>query len=219
MPTDVVDRVFEAWSLTEELHARQPPVAPAVFDEAQRQLGRPLPDALRRVYCEAGPGEYFSGLIFWDLLPAEEGELSVVTASDLLREWEHPIPDEMVVFGGDGADDTLGLWIPATGRARPYVIDLVPLFEPETMSIVGDSLDNFLRGWTAMYLLTEEEYDVQPALDALGVPDQLRDAQHDGLNFDAVLGWANPDLPLPNVNPFGHPIDAAHVRHLATTSV
>src|SRR5687768_298135 len=98
----------------------------------------------------------------------------MVNASEQLREWEWPIPPEMLVFGADGGDSVYGVWLAAGDTREPIVVECL---EASDLTIVGDDLASFLTSRTAYYLIlfASDGYDLLPALDVLGIPEELRD--------------------------------------------
>jgi hypothetical protein len=122
------------------------------------------------------------------------------------------------MIGGNGSDDLFGLWLPGDDEARPLAVQVGETFEPASFAVVGDDLESFLAGWTAYYLLLlGDEIDVGPALDALGVPAQLR-VQSSGLgdeDLDALLAWASPHLPDVHPDPYERGLTADDLAQIA----
>jgi hypothetical protein len=208
-------RVLDA--LERSAHTRNPGATGDELAATERALGRTLPDDVRAFYRWSN-GCYMVGgnLNAEPLLPSadEPDGLAVATSSARLREQEWPIPDELVVFGGNGAGDLFGVWLPAGGEARPIVVMVGVIFGDErAFAVVGDDLASFMAGWLAFYLLIDDELDVAPALAALGVPDELR--HHDEPDMDALLHWASPLLPPGDPDPYGAGRTAAEVAELA----
>ena len=208
-------KVFDAWERSAHLHLAEPPTA---VDAAERALGRALPDDARELYGAVGGGSFLEGnLGLHPPGPPEEGEeqLTLATASALLRSWDWPVPDELVVFGDNGAGDHFGVWLPAGGGARPVVVQIGEVFEPACLAVVGDDLASFLAGWTAYYLASLGA--PVDALDALGVPDELRSLDEDGSDEEhfALLSWASPGLPDPCPDPYERGLTAPEVDAIA----
>jgi cell wall assembly regulator SMI1 len=83
-----------------------PPASLEDIAQTERELGVRLPDSFRALYSVYNGGTFGSFNRYLEpLLPAKEGELSVATSSRLLRSWDWSIPDELVMFGGDGTDE------------------------------------------------------------------------------------------------------------------
>jgi hypothetical protein len=78
--------------------------------------------------------------------PEEDDEaLTLATASDLLRSWDWPVPDEMLIFGGNGQGDSFGLWaICAIMQwANPRLPDPKP--DPYARGLTGAQADEIAR--------------------------------------------------------------------------
>jgi hypothetical protein len=213
----MLENVLTAWELTADRHAPEPPASPKALEEAQRTLGRRLPPAALALYAAHGGGSFLGGNLGIHP-PVGDGpdDLSLATASKLLRSWDWPIPEELVVFGDNGAGDQFGLWLPAEGGARPLVVQVGEVFGEPGLAVVGDDLVSFLTGWSAYYLLQEERGDTQAALAALGVPEHLRSLAGDGSDeeFHARLRWASPGL-TEDPDPYEHGLTPAQVTAIA----
>jgi hypothetical protein len=210
--------VLRAWELTPALHELEPGVPPAVLDEAEALLGRALPDDLRALYEAVGGGGALHGnLTLYPPVAADgdEDDLTLAGAAAAHRAWDWPVPEELVVFGDNGQGDLFGVWLPGgDDDARPLVVEVGGVFEPETLAVVGTDLAAFLTGWSAYYLLlVTPEHDTAAGLDALGVPDELRTpgAELDDDDMAALLAWASPDLPDPAPDPYERGLTAEQV--------
>jgi hypothetical protein len=211
--------VLRAWDLSSELHEPAPAASRDEVAHAEHALGRSLPDTARALYSTTNGGSFLNGNFNLHPLlpdPKDEAALSLTTASGLLRSWEWPVPEDLVVFGDNGAGEQFGLWLPDE-EARPLVVEVGQVFDEPGLAIVGDDLGRFLLGWTAYYLsLLGDECDTSGAVDALGLPRELR-ALDDGCTdeeFFAILRWANPGLSrLPD--PYDQGITAEQVRQAA----
>ena len=172
-----------------------PAISGAEWSSVEEALGRPLPEELREFLEEAADREMLGGnLKVYPLVPPEGDEeaLALTTASGLLRSWDWPVPDEMVVFGDNGQGDSFGLWLPRDGGARPIVVQIGEVFEDACLAVVGDDLDSFVRGWTDYYT-------------------QLGDRDLDEEAFYEILGRANPGLPDPRPDPYERGLTAAQI--------
>jgi hypothetical protein len=74
----------------------------------------------------------------------DDDDLTLANASDRLRSWEWPVPDEMVIFGSNGQDSSFGVWVPRDGGARPIVVEIGEIFEDACLAVVGDDLEFFM---------------------------------------------------------------------------
>jgi hypothetical protein len=189
--------------------------------DAERALDRRLPADLRELLTEVGDEEVLAGnLRVYPLVPpeGEDDVLALTTAADLLRSWEWPVPDEMVVFGSNGQDESFGVWVPKDGGARPIVVEIGETFEDACLAVVGDDLESFMRGWGAYYILLLGNPDeVSTMVEAYELPEELSSLEEDGSDdeFYAILGWANPRLPDPRPDPYERGLTAAQVDEIA----
>jgi SMI1 / KNR4 family (SUKH-1) len=169
------------------------------WTRAEQALGRRLPADLREFLDVAAGKELLRGnLKIYPVAPPEGDDeaLTLTTVSDLMRSWDWPVPDEMVIFGDNGQGDSFGLWVPRDGGARPLVVEIGEVFEDACLAVVGDDLASFLRGWTDYYTQLEE-----------------RDLNDD--DFYEILGRANPGLPDPRPDPYKRGLTAAQVDEIA----
>jgi hypothetical protein len=171
-----IEVVLKAWRASAALHdGLRPGAAAEQLDETELMLRRRLPATFRAVYeFSNGIGVVGSNTLFYSLDElATPGE----SAADRLRKEGWPLPDELVVFGGDGLDGRFGLWLPEGSKRRESapVIGLGEIFEEACMAVAGTGVVPFLAARTAYYLrVYEEAADTTPALDVLGVPAHLR---------------------------------------------
>ena len=172
------------------------------WESVEQALGRRLPPELRGFLEHAADQELLRGnLRIYAIAPAagDDEALTLSTASDLLRSWDWPVPDEMVIFGDNGQGDSFGLWLPRDGGARPIVVQIGEVFEDACLAVVGDDLDSFVRGWTDYYTQLNE-----------------RDLGDD--DFYEILGRANPRLPDPRPDPYERGLTAAQVDVFARSA-
>jgi len=200
-PTEKMQRVLKAWELAAELNNDYPvPAAtPEMIAEAEQALGYTLPESMRAIYTVHDGGWYLGGnVVLRPLFPKEVDGLSVTSGTKQLRSWDWPLPDDVLIVGGDGSDGTYGLWIDDLAGREPIVVETVDA--GELFAVVGDDLASFLVGRSAFYLLLYSDYfDPERALDALELPSDLRRTDFDDEHYYAVSRWANPNLP--NVDP------------------
>jgi hypothetical protein len=213
--------VLRAWELSASLHQPSPAASADEVAEAERQLGRRLPAAFKQLYAIAGGGSFLHGnLVLAPPLPpaGADGGMALTTGSSLLREAEWPVPHGLVTFGGNGADDHFGVWLPGDREARPLIVQIGEIFEDASFAVIGDDLASFLAGWSAYYLLLlGDEADAGPALDELGVPAQLRVQSSDLADddLDALLAWASPHLPDVHPDAYERGLTADDVAKIA----
>ena len=113
---------------------------------------RTIPEDLRVVCAEMAGHELLGGnLRIYPLESDDPDTLTVANASDRLRSWDWPVPDELVVFGDNGQGDSFGLWVPRDGGARPVVVQIGAVFEEACLAVVAEDLECFLRAWGTYY--------------------------------------------------------------------
>jgi SMI1/KNR4 family protein SUKH-1 len=183
-------------------------------------IDRPIPEELREICEEAGGEELLGGnLRIYPLESDDPDELSVATASDMLRASEWPVPDQLVVFGDNGQGDHFGVWAPREGGARPIVVQIGEVFEDACMAVVGDDVGSFLVGWGCYYALllgdTDSLREIAPEL-----PEELSSLEDDGSDDElyALLAWASPGLPDPRPDPYERGLTAAQVDTIARSN-
>lgn len=208
--------VLAAWELSAWLHEPGPPASVGDLDAAEQAIARPLPQAFRDLYLQHDGGSWLGGDLV--LLPLLRGDdLSVTRASSAHRGWEWPVPEEVVIFGNDGGGEPFGVWLPGDA-ARPVVVRIGQIFEPGCMGVVGEDLNAFLRAYTGYYLQPyDEEDDVGPARDALGLPERLRSDDPDDELFASIFEWASPSLPGSVSDPYEARLTADDVRRIASS--
>lgn len=210
--------ILESWALSSVPEEWGQGASDAELVEAERTLKVRLPPALRGIYQVSDGLSILGGnLNFHPLEPTEE-RLGLTNASDQLREWNWPIPQELLVFGDNGADELFGLWLlgAADQRISSPVVEVGEIFEAKAFAVVGTDLCRFLRAWTAFYTLRDvQEETVEPeALDVLGVPNELREGADDGHLFRRFFAWADPDLPDVNPDPYKRGVTAVDLRRM-----
>ena len=216
--------VLRAWELSASLHQPLPAASAEDVTQAERRLDRRLPAAFKQLYASAAGGSFLHGNLV--LAPpltraGEDDGMSLATGSALLREAGRPIPHGLVTFGGNGADDHFGVWLPGDREARALIVQIGEVFEDASFAVIGDDLASFLTGWSAYYLLLYgDEADVGPSLDALGVPAQLRVQSSDlgDDDLDGLLAWASPDLPDVHPDAYERGITADELAKIARAS-
>ena len=164
-------------------------------------LTRALPSEVAEVYRFSNGMTALGGNLAIE--PLEE----MVGFSGRLRTWDWPIPDEVVVFGGNGGDELFGLWLPPDARtlSSAPVVMIGSVFEPACMALVGRTVSGFLRAWSGHYL---DLLDApQQSFAALGLPVHLR-GTHDQSGWAPYFEWADPSLPDYDPDPYSRGLDA-----------
>ena len=202
--------IIQAWRLVPE-HEFGPPLATAQIESAERRFGRQLPTSVVELY---GAGDGMSVLGGNLSINALTGDMAVPGFSDQLREWDWPIPAQVVAFGSNGGGDIFGLWYPegADPIGPTPVVEIGQVFEPGCMALVGTDLPRFVTAWTAYYALLLEA--PAEALDAIGLPMDLRVAADQLDRFEPYVRWADPDLPNHEPDPYVDLLDADAVTRL-----
>lgn len=207
-PVVRMEQVIAALSLGGDLNRGvRPGATPEMLAEAERRLGRPLPAELGELYATFDGGVFvFSTFHLLPLLPLSGGDLAFRSAGDLLRSWRWPVPPELFVFADNGSESSYGVWLsgPDTGIA-PLVVEMGEDFDPGAFAVVGDHPAGFVAGHCAYYLLSigMDGYPLEPALDALGVPADLRAwFSATGDDYLRLLNWANRNLPDKTPDPY-----------------
>lgn len=211
-PRGGIERVLQAWRLSPDLHQFNEPADEATLGAAESALGRPLPAGLRALYQFSDGMAPLNGNLIVEPLAASE-DSGLVGFSDRLRASEWPIPDEVLMFGGNGGDDLFGLWYPtgASDHAPTPVLRVGSIFEPASLALAGTDLDRFLLAWSGYYLV-QDEAPVE-ALDALGLPAALREVD-DEAGLAPYFRWADPALSDPDPDPYERGLDARGIAKL-----
>jgi|GEM_PF-3225205 len=122
---------------------------------AEEVLARPIPESLKVIYrCLNGYGSADGNL---DVYPLHGGtKLSLVSTTATYREWEWPVPDEVLLFGANGSGEPYGLWTgPHDSERFPSpVIQIEEIFEPDCMRIVSATVEDLLIDdvvWTLLF--------------------------------------------------------------------
>ena len=208
-----IDDVIRAWRLSADLHALRPGANEAALRAAEQSLGRVLPADLAALYRFSNCGDLMGGNLSILPLASTGDELGLVDAADDYRANHWPVPQEVLIFGGNGQGEPFGLWFPEDADATDDhpVIQIGELFESACMAVYGTSLVRFLTAWSAYYLLLEEAPGA--ALDALGIPKRLRTDEY-AEDYAAIAAWADPDLPDPDPDPYETAYDVEGLRRL-----
>jgi hypothetical protein len=210
---DHLEAVFAAFRSSPGLHRLKPPATRDALLKVEGSLGRELPATLRRLYEFSDGMELFDGNL--RLLPAVgDGPLRLLDYSEWLREAEWPIPQEVLMFGGDGSDELFGLWYPPefSPDGPTPVIEIGSIFEPGCMAVSSTNLPSFLRAWSGYFLAMLGAPEA--ALVAIGLPRPLWtvDARHHAVAIRPYLAWADPNLPHKTPDSYVDRLDVDGVR-------
>jgi len=183
--------------------------------EVARALGREWPDEFVDLYMMCNGGGILGGNL--ELYPLDGSDISLARASRFLLDNGWPIPNELVVFAGDGTGNQFGLWLPAEEQSMTMVVEVGEIFEEGSFAVTGTSISGFLHGRSAYYLHLLE--CPESALDLLGAPPWFKERPAEELtdeDYESILRWANPGLPEHSVSSYEARLTAAHLRALAT---
>lgn len=207
------DPIVDAWARSSEFHELNAPATEDDLAAVEELLGRAFPPAFRALFEVSDGASYLQGNLMVERLLGGSNFESVATTSDDVREAGAPLPDEVVVFGGDGSEAGFGIWLP-----RGRIGAAVPVVEIGEggggLALVGTDLPPFLRGWTAYYLVLIEADPT--ALEALSLPHDLRipAEEADDALFAALRKWADPSLPNHDADPYKSPTSVGELRRL-----
>ena len=151
----------------------------------------------------------------WETFTDAVVRLGAATASAQLREWDWPVPEELLVIGDNGGGEVFGVWVVPGARRAPLVQMGSPTEEAD-LAVLGTTLGGFLAAWTAFYLPLAGEGDpaVDRCLHELDVPAHLRSGDSEE-HLWALLAWASPDLPDPQPDPYERPQVPHEITRLA----
>ena len=206
------EKLTKCWQQCMSLHELSPGASEQDIRDAEMKIGRSLTREFHTLFSYSNGISLMGGNI--QIYPLDGDEFSIVRASDAHRNWDWPIPDEVVVIGGNGQDEIYGLWAPKDEEAPPVIVEIGAIFEPGTMSIVGSSLFPFLLGQSAYYVQVwcEDRKPLTQALDILEVPPNLRTDNPDDDLMTAVIDWADPNRPDTPFDAYKARLDADGVR-------
>lgn len=209
--------VLRGWRAAGSLVSRGEPATSAELARVEVELGRPLPPEMLELYAACNGVRLAGGDLALHALH-DADHLGVANASRQLREWEWPVPPELLVVGDNGAGEAIGLWVVPDAQRAPVVLMGTPTDELN-LAVVGTTLAGFLAASTAYSLPLAAPGDpaVTHCLDELGVPAQLRGGEDDEDQW-ALLAWASPDLPDPRPDPYERPMTPEDITRLARSS-
>ncbi|WP_152191713.1 SMI1/KNR4 family protein [Georgenia satyanarayanai] len=215
MTTPDIARVLRAWRAAGAHVDLGAPVDERLLARAESELGFPLPQDVRDLYAACDGMALASGDLVLHPLVAPDGE-GVTTASRQLRAEGWPVPEELLVLGGTGGDEVLGVWVVPDARRTLVVVMGSPSEEPD-LAVLGTSLAGFLAAWSAYFLPLGDPGDdpaIGECLTELGAPAGpavLDDEEH----VLRLLAWASPDIPDPRPDPYERPLSPAELTRLA----
>jgi hypothetical protein len=211
-PIDL-DTLKSAWSRMRALHRVPSGASPQDLAGAERRLGVPLPPELRALYrATDGPSLFHGNLVVY---PAGgRQEITLGRAAEVFRGRGWPVPDEVVIFGDDGAASLFGVWTGdvADPRFPSPVVEIVESEQEAALALAGSSLVRFLLFQTVRGAL--QAGGGEELLAALGVPESLRGMDPGDLDLDRLRQWADPDLPREVSDPYLAGLTAEELQRL-----
>jgi len=214
--------ILESWAASSSLHQWENGADDSAISGVEDVLGRHLPEEMRALYRMSDGLWLLQGNLIIDRLRPDSSEsFGLVNNSQYLREHGWQIPEELVMFGGNGSDDLFGLWVPKGPGDGPHpVITGGEIFDEEkAFAVMGTNLCRFLKAWTAYYtmlcLAEEDKEATKNALEALGVPKALWRFKEHELDDELMTNlfiWADPDLPDHNPDPYKRGVTANQLR-------
>jgi SMI1 / KNR4 family (SUKH-1) len=210
-----LDQLFDSWERSASVHQVGDPAGESEIVAVEREVNKRLPETLWTIYRHADGASLFSGNLRIYPLRDPQG-FGLVDAADVFRREGWQIPEELLVFGDDGAGTAYGLWLPGDAAPVPPVpvVAVAETFEPACMAVVGTDLLPFLVSISAFFVQLIDA--PTPALDALGVPEPLRNPVDP--DAAALRRWADPALGNPEADPYVQGMDAEDLRKLLGTT-
>jgi hypothetical protein len=149
----MIDLILKAWEVSDNTF-----LSPGASDDAiavlERVLHGSLPGDMRACYQRTDGADVLGGNIA--LYPIEGAKFSVCELSQFYRDCKWPVPEDLVIFAGDGCGDPFGIWAPSGGGSKPLIVQVGAIFfDRRCMAVVGTSFSRFLLGRTAYYLLLD----------------------------------------------------------------
>jgi hypothetical protein len=206
----VIDSVLKAWEVSDNTFLN-PGATNGAIAVLEKTLSGSLPADMRTCYLRTDGADVLGGNIA--LYPIQGAKFSVCELSQFYRDSKWPVPEDLVIFGGDGCGDPFGIWAPSHGRSKPLIVQVGGIFEPGCMAVVGTSFSRFLLGRSVFYLLSDGAPD--SVLDLLGVLESMRMPDLDKLIYDEVVRWADPELPALPIDPYTARLTKDDVRQVA----
>ncbi len=209
-----LDSLIKIWLNSQEFHSFNNGATEQELEIAENILGYRLPEDLRQLYSFSNGLELLRGNVQIYPLEEQNGYLGLTTASEKLRQWEWPIPNQLIMFGDNGSDDLYGIWIPYCNNptyAHP-VIEIGEIFEPGCMAIAGTGLIPFLVSQTAFYLQLLEAKST--LLDTMELPLSLRFDDFDEKKIAQIRKWADANIPNPLSDPYTEKLTIESLNHL-----
>jgi len=214
-----LQNLIEAWKMC-GVESFPPPAHEDELRKLEAHLEQPIPSDLRALYSVTNGAHLRDGNLKFD--PVEGHEICLMESTIWLRNVGWCIPDQVLVFGGNGSNELFGIWLAPTLNAAfcNPIIQVGGIFERGSgcMAVEATNLLSFLAIRTAGYFLFLDERPTK-ALDHLGLPQELRfdvnDASDDQL--ENLGQWADPQMPDDVLgNPYTDGHDAKELKKSST---
>ncbi len=227
-----LETLFKVWRETDQEHSFRPPAQAADLAAAEAKLGFKLPQPFRQLYRFSNGLSLNTGNFTMHPLLDNDEDGSLISMSDQLREWEWPVPADVLAFGANGSGEPYGLWVePHDAKRFPEpIVQIGEIFEPGCMGLWSPSLRSFLLEETVMGLILSNRQDAVVehfglAADRLPTPGMV-----DGLlgkrklsdvesveaarRLREIERWAAPDFDPAYQDPYTARLDIAEMTKL-----
>ena len=115
----MIDSILKVWEVSDNTFLN-----PGATDDAiailEKTLRGSLPADMRTCYLGSDGADVLGGTIA--LYPIQGGKFSVCELSQFYRDSKWPVPEDLVIFGGDGCGDPFGIWAPSHRGSKPLII-------------------------------------------------------------------------------------------------
>ena len=177
---------------------------------------------LHEIYTVSDGFELFGGSLTLYPLGSSSSRVALVVDGTpygtFLRIHGWSVPDELIVFGDNGAEVLFGMWLPLNRSATARCEDAPVISIAELgagLALAATSMRSFLSLWTAYYLLQHRGLvDTMTALNYLDLPPRF---QHREATDDLVAeltAWADPSLPDCGSDPYRRPVSLERLHEL-----
>ena len=207
----MIDSILKAWGISDNTFLNAG-ATDEVITVLEKTLRGSLPTDMRTCYLHTDGADILGGNLA--LYPVQGAKFSVCELSQCYRDSKWPVPEDLVIFGGDGCGDPFGIWAPSHLGSKRLIVQVGAIFEPGCMAVVGTSFSRFLLGRSVFYLLSDGAPD--SVLDLLGVPESMRTSDLDNLIYDEIVRWADPELPALPIDPYTARLTEDDVREVAS---
>src|SRR5437667_9259778 len=104
-----LQNLIEAWKMC-GVESFPPPAREDELRKLEAHLEQPIPSDLRALYSATNGASVLDGNLTFD--PLNGHELSLMKSRNWLRNGGWRVPDQVLIFGGNGSSDNLfGIWL------------------------------------------------------------------------------------------------------------